>query len=153
MKYWLMKTEPETYSWDDLEKAPNKIASWEGVRNYQARNFMRDEFHIGDQIFFYHSSCAEPGIMGLAEVVKSAYPDHTALDPTSHYFDEKAAKKGNNPWLMVDVQAKLRFKQPLRLADIRQMANLKDLALLKPGQRLSIQPVSAQHAAILLKLT
>jgi predicted RNA-binding protein with PUA-like domain len=148
-----MKTEPETYSWDDLEKAPNKIASWEGVRNYQARNFMRDEFHIGDQIFFYHSSCAEPGIMGLAEVVKSAYPDHTALDPTSHYFDEKAAKKGNNPWLMVDVQAKLRFKQPLRLADIRQMANLKDLALLKPGQRLSIQPVSAQHAAILLKLT
>jgi predicted RNA-binding protein with PUA-like domain len=91
--------------------------------------------------------------MGLAEVVKSAYPDHTALDPTSYYFDEKAAKKGNNPWLMVDVQAKLRFKQPLRLADIRQMANLKDLALLKPGQRLSIQPVSAQHAAILLKLT
>lgn len=152
MRYWLMKSEPDTYSWDDLEKAPKQTGSWEGVRNYQARNFMRDEFKNGDQVFFYHSSCAEPGIIGLAEVVREAYPDHTALDPKSQYYDEKSAKKGSNPWMMVDVRAKRRFAQPITLAAIRQIPELQDLALLRPGQRLSIQPVSPQHAKKLLAL-
>lgn len=153
MKYWLMKSEPDTFSWDNLEKAPQQTGSWEGVRNYQARNFMRDDFRIGDQVFFYHSSCAEPAIMGLAEVVREAYPDHHALDPRSDYYDEKSAKKGLNPWVMVDVRAKKKFTQPMTLAEIRNTPNLKDLALLRPGQRLSIQPVSVEHAKIIIKLS
>jgi predicted RNA-binding protein with PUA-like domain len=153
LKYWLMKSEPDTYSWDDLERAPKQTGSWDGVRNYQARNFMRDEFKIGDQVFFYHSSCAEPAIMGLAEVVREAYPDPTAMDPSSDYYDEKSAKKGNNPWVMVDVQVKKRFKQPITLAEIRGIPDLSELALLRPGQRLSVQPVSHEHAKRLIKLS
>ena len=147
-----MKSEPDTYSWDDLENAHKQTGSWDGVRNYQARNFMRDEFKIGDQVFFYHSSCAEPAIMGLAEVVREAYPDPSAMDPASDYFDSKSAKKGANPWVMVDVKAKKRFKKPITLSEIRTIPELQDLALLRPGQRLSIQPVSKEHAEKLIKL-
>lgn len=153
MNYWLMKSEPDTYSWNDLEHAPKQTGSWEGVRNYQARNFMRDDFKIGDQVFFYHSSCAEPAIMGIAEVVREAYPDHTAMDPKSQYYDEKAAQRGTNPWMMVDVMAKIRFAKPFTLAEIRSIPELRDLALLRPGQRLSIQPVSGDHAKIILKMS
>ena len=152
MKFWLMKSEPDTYSWDDLENAPAKTGSWEGVRNYQARNFMRDEFKLGDQVFFYHSSCAEPAIIGMAEVVRESYPDHTAMDPTSQYYDEKSAQKGSNPWVMVDVKAKKRFAKPLTLSEVRKSSELKDLLLLQKGQRLSIQPVQNEHAKIIMNL-
>lgn len=146
-----MKSEPDTYSWDDLENAPSRTGSWEGVRNYQARNFMRDEFRSGDQVFFYHSSCDEPAIVGLAEVIRESYPDHTAMDPKSQYFDEKSAKRGSNPWVMVDVKAKQRFAKPLTLSEIRKMPELKELLLLQRGQRLSIQPVQEIHAKIICK--
>jgi predicted RNA-binding protein with PUA-like domain len=152
MKFWLMKSEPDTYSWDDLENAPAKTGSWEGVRNYQARNFMRDEFKLGDQVFFYHSSCAEPAIIGMAEVVRESYPDHTAMDPKSQYYDEKSAQKGSNPWVMVDVKAKKRFAKPLTLSEVRKSSELKDLLLLQKGQRLSIQPVQNEHAKIIMNL-
>ncbi len=152
MKFWLMKSEPDTYSWDDLENAPAKTGSWEGVRNYQARNFMRDEFKLGDQVFFYHSSCAEPAIIGMAEVVRESYPDHTAMDPKSQYYDEKSAQKGLNPWVMVDVKAKKRFAKPLTLSEVRKSSELKDLLLLQKGQRLSIQPVQNEHAKIIMNL-
>lgn len=151
MKYWLMKTEPDTFSWDDLELAPDRTGSWDGVRNFQARNFMRDDFKFGDLVFIYHSSCAEPGIIGLAEVVREAYPDPTALSPSSDYYDERAAKKGQNPWVMVDVKAKQKFARPLSLQEIRNTKALKNMLVLRPGQRLSIQPVDAMDAEYILK--
>ena len=146
-----MKTEPETFSWNDLELAPFKTGSWDGVRNFQARNFMRDEFKFGDQVFFYHSSCAEPGIVGLAEVVREGYPDPTALDPKSDYYDEKCVKKGESHWVMVDIKAKRPFKKVLAITEIRMIKELKDMLLLRPGQRLIIQPVEAKHADYILK--
>lgn len=151
MKYWLMKTEPDVFGWSDLEAAKNQIGVWDGVRNYQARNYMRDDFRVGDQVFFYHSSCDIPGIAGLAEVVREAYPDHTALDPKSEYYDQKSAKDGASRWVMVDVRAKSKFPEMATLAALRQCKELKDLLLLKPGQRLSIQPVDEKHARYILK--
>lgn len=151
MKYWLMKTEPDVFGWHDLEKAPRQTSSWDGVRNYQARNFMRDEFKKGDQVFFYHSSCDVPGIVGLAEVVKEGYPDHTALDPKSEYFDEKSAKTGESRWVMVDVKAKKKFSRPATLEELKTIGELKDLLLLRPGQRLSVQPVGEAEAKYILK--
>ena len=151
MRYWLMKTEPDEFSWDDLEKKPKKIGSWDGVRNYQARNFMRDEFKKGDLVLFYHSSCETPGIYGLAKVVKEAYPDPTALDKKSDYFDEKSFKDGESRWVMVDVQAVERFSRPATLEDIRKDSALKSMLLLRPGQRLSVQPVEEKHADHILK--
>ena len=136
-----MKTEPDVFSWDDLEH--KKIASWDGVRNYQARNFMRDDFKVGDKVLFYHSSCAEPGVAGVAEVVREAYPDPTALDPDSEYFDEASQKSGTSRWVMVDVSPFKRFSKLASLAAIRSNQKLKSMALLQRGQRLSIQPVSA----------
>ena len=144
-RYWLMKTEPDVFSWDDLER--KKIASWDGVRNYQARNFMRDEFKVGDKVLFYHSSCAEPGVAGIAEVVREAYPDPTALDQESEYFDEASRKAGASRWVMVDVSPVKRFPKLAGLADIRENVKLKSMALLQRGQRLSIQPVSADEFA------
>ena len=144
-RYWLMKTEPDVFSWDDLEL--KKIASWDGVRNYQARNFMRDDFKVGDKVLFYHSSCAEPGVAGTAEVVREAYPDPTALDPHSEYFDEASRKIGVSRWVMVDVSPVNRFSKLASLTMIRENAKLKSMALLQRGQRLSIQPVSAAEFA------
>jgi predicted RNA-binding protein with PUA-like domain len=140
-----MKTEPDVFSWDDLER--KKIASWDGVRNYQARNFMRDEFKVGDKVLFYHSSCAEPGVAGIAEVVREAYPDPTALDPKSEYFDEASRKAGASRWFMVDLSPVMRFPKLAKLAEIRDNAKLTSMALLQRGQRLSIQPVSAMEFA------
>ena len=144
-RYWLMKTEPDVFSWDDLER--KKIASWDGVRNYQARNFMRDEFRVGDKVLFYHSSCAEPGVAGITEVVREAYPDPTALDQESEYFDEASRKAGASRWVMVDVSPVKRFAKLASLAEIRENERLKSMALLQRGQRLSIQPVSAAEFA------
>ena len=139
MKYWLMKTEPNVFSWTDLEQ--KKIASWEGVRNYQARNYMRDEFQIGDKVLFYHSSCAEPGIAGIAKVVRGSYPDHTALDQNGEYFDLASQKSGQSRWVMVDLSPVKKCSKFASLTEIRQHANLQSMLLLRKGQRLSIQPV------------
>jgi predicted RNA-binding protein with PUA-like domain len=150
-RHWLMKSEPGDCAIDDLARAPGQTVAWVGVRNYQARNFMRDAMQVGDGVLFYHSSCSEPGVAGLAEVASTAYPDATQFDPTSAYFDAKST--ADKPrWLHVDV--KLRAKT--RLLSLREMRSRPELAgmlLLKPGNRLSITPVSdAEWAAVLALL-
>ncbi|MBS0444245.1 MAG: EVE domain-containing protein [Proteobacteria bacterium] len=151
MSYWLMKSEPEECSIDDLAAAPQQTVPWFGVRNYQARNFMRDEMRIGDGVLFYHSSCAEPGVAGLAEVCSAPYPDATQFDPASPYFDAKSARE-NPRWLLVDV--KLRRKTALLpLKRMRELPQLRGMRLLQPGNRLSITPVSeAEWQAVLALL-
>ena len=149
MKHWLMKSEPEAYSIDDLER--DQQEHWDGIRNYQARNLMRDEMRVGDQVLFYHSSCAEPGVVGLAEVCKEAYPDFTAWDPQSKYFDPKASP--DNPiWLMVDLQYKATLSTPITLKQLRTVPELEGLLLLKKGMRLSVQPVSEEHYQVITGL-
>ena len=151
LSYWLMKSEPEECSIDDLAAAPQQTVPWFGVRNYQARNFMRDEMRIGDGVLFYHSSCAEPGVAGLAEVCSAPYPDATQFDPASPYFDAKSARE-NPRWLLVDV--KLRRKTALLpLKRMRELPQLRSMRLLQPGNRLSITPVSeAEWQAVLALL-
>ncbi len=140
MAYWLMKSEPSECSIDDLAAAPKQTVPWFGVRNYQARNFMRDAMHIGDGVLFYHSSCAEPGVAGLAEVASAPYPDATQFDPKSPYFDPKSSRDAPR-WLLVDV--KLRRKTPLlTLKRMRELPQLATMLLLRPGSRLSITPVT-----------
>ena len=151
MNYWLMKTEPDQYSFEDLTKAKGMTDCWDGIRNYQARNFMRDQFKKGDLVFIYHSRVAEPAIVGTAKVVKEAYPDHTALDPKSKYFDAKSEEKGESRWVMVDVKAVSEFSQHVTLADVKQSKGLEGMALIKRGQRLSIQPVTKKEWDIILK--
>ncbi len=140
MKYWLMKSEPDECSIDDVLKAPKRITPWSGVRNYQARNFMRDEMKVGDGVLFYHSSCAEPGIAGLAEVACAAYPDKTQFDPKSDYYDA-ASRKDSPRWFNVDVRA-LRKTRLISLAEIRAQKPLGKMVTLRPGNRLSITPVT-----------
>jgi predicted RNA-binding protein with PUA-like domain len=137
-----MKTEPKVFSYDDLQKAPKQTSPWDGVRNYQARNFMRDDFKSGDLVFVYHSSCDVPGVVGIAEVVREAYEDPSAMNSKSPYFDEKAKKRGDNPWVMVDVKAKTEFSKQVTLGWMRENKKLADMMLLKRGQRLSIQPLT-----------
>ncbi len=151
-KYWLMKTEPETFSWQDLLQRPKQTEHWEGVRNYQARNFMRDHFGIGDLAFIYHSSTDNPAIMGVAKVVGTAYPDPTALDPESPYFDALSASQGESRWCMVDVQAVASFQQPISLKALRLVPELGQMALLQKGQRLSIQPVTQSEWSCICQL-
>ncbi len=141
--YWLMKTEPSEVSVDDALAAPKATVAWTGVRNYQARNFMRDTMRVGDGVLFYHSSCAEPGIVGIAQVASTAYPDPTQFDTTSPYFD--AASQPEAPrWLLVDVQM-LRKTRNFTLPELRADAALEDLTVLKKGNRLSITPVEPKH--------
>lgn len=146
-----MKTEPDVFSYDDLKQAPKQTSAWDGVRNYQARNFMRDEFKRGDKVFIYHSSCDVPGIVGIAEVVKEAYPDPGAMDSKSKYFDKKAKKRGENPWVMVDVKAVAEFAELVTLQWIRANKKLADMLLIKKGQRLSIQPLTSVQWNIIAK--
>ena len=141
MKYWLMKSEPEAFSIDDLAKAPKKTTCWDGVRNYQARNFMR-EMEVGDQVFFYHSSVEPACVVGVAEVVKKAYPDHTALDPKDKHYDPKATP-ANPIWEMVDIKFVRKLDGPLTLEDLRGVKGLEKMELLRRGSRLSVQPVTA----------
>jgi predicted RNA-binding protein with PUA-like domain len=148
--YWLMKSEPEECSIDDALAAPKKTVPWTGVRNYQARNFMRDGMQVGDGVLFYHSSCAEPGIVGLARVASGAREDPTQFDAKSPYYDP-ASKKEAPRWLLVDVQA-VRKTRLLALPELRAHAALADMVLLKRGNRLSITPVSAAHWKIIDKL-
>jgi len=144
MKYWLMKSEPDVFSIDDLEVRPNQTEHWDGVRNYQARNMLRDDMKKGDQVFFYHSNCKEPGIVGIAEIVKEGYPDFTAHDPQHKYYDEKSLPT-NPRWFMVDVKFKRKFDRTITLEELKQMKVLKDMALVRRGNRLSIMPVTEKQ--------
>ena len=143
MAYWLMKSEPAECSVDDALAAPDATVAWVGVRNYQARNFMRDAMQPGDGVLFYHSSCAEPGIVGIARVASTARPDPTQFDPASPYFDP-AARTDAPRWLLVDVQV-LRKIPTLTLPDLRARPELSELRVLQRGNRLSITPVDARH--------
>jgi predicted RNA-binding protein with PUA-like domain len=150
MSYWLMKSEPDECSIDDALAAPNQTVPWTGVRNYQARNFMRDGMQIGDGVLFYHSSCPEPGIAGLARVASLVRPDPTQFDPASVYFDAKSPLDKPR-WLLLDVQA-TRKTRLMSLAEMRAAAELANMVVLQRGSRLSITPVSPEHWAAVCKL-
>lgn len=138
---WLMKSEPEVFSIEDLRQRPKQTEPWDGVRNYQARNFMRDAMQVGDCILFYHSNCAEPGIVGLAEVASEAYPDPSQFDPKSDYFDPKS-NQDNPRWMLVDVRWKATFDKTVSLQAMKAMPQLSQMRILQKGNRLSITPVS-----------
>jgi predicted RNA-binding protein with PUA-like domain len=147
MRYWLMKSEPSEISIDDLAAMPGKKTPWFGVRNYQARNFMRDDMRVGDLVFFYHSSCPEPGIAGIAEVVSTPYPDATQFDAKSKYFDPKATPETPR-WMQVDVK----FQKKTRLVSLQELRDdpeLSGMRLLAKGSRLSITPVEAAEWKII----
>jgi predicted RNA-binding protein with PUA-like domain len=139
MRYWLMKSEPDDCSIDDLAAKPAQTVAWYGVRNYQARNFMRDQMQLGDLAFFYHSSCAEPGIAGIAEVARRAYPDQTQFDPASRFFDPKSSPEDPR-WLNVDMRF-VRKTRLIPLAELRQHPELAQMRVLQKASRLSITPV------------
>lgn len=149
MNYWLMKSEPAEVSVDDALAAPKATVPWTGVRNYQARNFMRDAMRVDDGVLFYHSSCAEPGIVGIARVASTPYPDPTQFDPKSPYYDP-ASRREEPRWLLVDMQV-LRKTRNLTLPELRASEELQDLAVLKKGNRLSITPVEPRHWRIILE--
>jgi predicted RNA-binding protein with PUA-like domain len=152
MNYWLIKSEPDAFSIDDLINSPGKTDHWDGVRNYQARNFMRDAMSKGDQVFFYHSNCKPPGIVGLAEIVSDAYTDHTAFDSNEKYFDPKSDPE-NPRWIMVDVRYKRKTKRLISLSEIKEHAEeLEGFALIRRGNRLSVMPVSKPHWDFILSL-
>lgn len=141
MAHWLVKSEPDEFSIDDLYRRPKRTEHWDGVRNYQARNFMRDGMRKGDEVFFYHSNCETPGIVGIARVVREAYPDHTAFDPDDPHFDPKS-DPDNPRWLMVDVQYVRKLKRTISLAELKDNPALSDMALVRKGNRLSVMPVT-----------
>ncbi len=150
MKYWLMKSEPDVYGIDHLAKMPRKTDHWDGIRNYQVRNMMRDEMKKGDLAFFYHSNCKEPGIVGIIKVVKEAYTDHTAFDPESKYYDPKS-DPDNPRWLMVDVQLVRKFTRNISLEELKTYKSLSDMLVLRRGNRLSITPVTKKQWDFILK--
>jgi predicted RNA-binding protein with PUA-like domain len=144
MRYWLLKSEPDVFSFDHLKKRPRKTEPWNGVRNYQARNFMRDDMAVGDLALFYHSSCPQPGVAGVARVSKEAYPDPTQFDPSSEYFD--AGSKHEDPrWQMVDVSFHADVPNFVTLDQLRDDPKLADLLILRRGNRLSITPVGEKE--------
>lgn len=149
-RYWLMKSEPSEVSIDDALNARRQTVAWVGVRNYQARNFMRDGMQVGDGVLFYHSSCPEPGIAGLAEVASTPYPDDTQFDAKSKYFDAKASPE-NPRWMMVDVRV-LEKTRLLSLAELREQEKLEDMLILKRGNRLSITPVTPEEWRCIVQL-
>ncbi len=149
--YWLLKSEEEVFSIQDLAKAPKKTTYWDGVRNYQARNFLRDSFKLGDLVFFYHSNSEPSAIAGIAEVVKEGYPDHTAFDPDDVHFDPKS-DKAKPTWYMIDIRHVETFKKPLPLELLRQIPGLSEMALLQKGSRLSVQPVTPKEWKIITDL-
>jgi predicted RNA-binding protein with PUA-like domain len=150
-KYWLMKSEPSCFSLNDLKQMPKMTEHWDGVRNYQARNLLRDEIKIGDGVLFYHSNCPEPAIVGLARVVREGYPDHTALDPREKHFDPRSSD--DKPiWYMVDVQYVCHLSQPITRDDLRQHPLLSGMGVLRKGNRLSVQPVRAEEWQAILDL-
>jgi predicted RNA-binding protein with PUA-like domain len=151
MNYWLMKSEPDTFGINDLCNKPNQTEHWDGVRNYQARNMMRDDMKLGDLVFFYHSNCDVPGIVGIMEIVKESYPDFTAFDPDDKHFDPKSDPE-NPRWMMVNVKYVRTLSRTITLKELRCREELADLALVRPGNRLSIMPVSKRQWEFILSL-
>ena len=149
MQYWLMKSEPDTYSIDDLQSFG--VDHWDGIRNYQVRNFFRDQMQVGDQAFFYHSNCKQPGIVGTMEIVSKAYPDHTAFDPSEKYFDSKSDPE-NPRWLMVDVRYIRHLDRMIMLGELRQQKQIADMKLLQRGNRLSVLPLSKMEWQYILEM-
>lgn len=150
-KYWLVKSEPTCFSLQDLHDSPKQTTCWSGVRNYQARNFMRDDMKLGDQVLYYHSSVEPMAIVGVAEVAREAYPDHTAWDSKDDHFDPKASPE-NPIWQMVDLRFVEAFDPPLTLDALRKLPAVKDMELLRRGSRLSVQPVTAKEYEAVMKL-
>ena len=150
-RYWLVKSEPDSFSFDDLWSAPDRTTHWDGVRNYQARNLLRDEMKRGDRVLFYHSSCEPPAVVGVAEVVREGYPDFTAFDSAHEHFDPKT-RESDPTWVMVDIRAVERFRRAVTLAELRGAAGLEKMALLQKGSRLSVQPVQPAEWEIVVKL-
>jgi predicted RNA-binding protein with PUA-like domain len=149
MAYWLMKSEPDAYSIDDLERDGREM--WDGIRNYQARNMMRDDMRVGDEAIFYHSACKEPAAVGLMRIASKPYPDPTQFDPKSKYFDPKST--ADDPrWQLVDVEFVRKFSRALTLKELRAQPGLEEMILLRRGNRLSIMPVDKQHWDVLLGL-
>ena len=151
MNYWLMKSEPNAFGIDDLKNMPDQTEHWDGVRNYQARNMMRDDMKVGDRVFFYHSNCEVPGIVGIMEVVREGYPDHTAFDPQSKYFDPKSDPQ-NPRWMMVDIKYVRHTGRVISLAELKSHDVLENMPLVRKGNRLSIMPVSADEWNYILGL-
>lgn len=151
MRHWLLKTEPESFSIDDLAASPGRTTCWDGVRNYQARNFLRDDFRVGDRVLFYHSNAAPPAVMGVVEVVRESYSDPTALDPQHHHFDPGATVE-NPRWVMVDVRLVEKFARPVTLDELRERKELAGMELLRRGSRLSVQPVRPEEFAVIERL-
>ena len=149
MKYWLMKNEPEDYSIDDLKN--DKTEPWDGIRNYQVRNMIRDDMKKGDQAFFYHSNCETPGIYGIMEICKESYPDHTAFDRKSKHYDKKS-KPGAPTWLMVDVKFKRKLRRTICLSELKSHKKLSNMRVVQRGNRLSIMEVSKQDWFFILSL-
>jgi len=149
-RYWLMKSEPTSFSFEDLMKSKNSTNHWDGVRNYQARNYMR-EMRVGDRVLFYHSTCDQPGVVGLAEVVREAYRDHTQFDRGNVHYDPKATSE-RPIWDMVDLRAIKPLRKPLSLDILRQTKGLEKMVLLRRGSRLSVQPVSPKEWEIIVKM-
>ncbi len=149
MACWLMKSEPDVYSIDDLQRDGREM--WDSIRNYQARNMMRDDMRIGDDVFFYHSSCKEPGVVGIAKVASKPYPDPVQFDKKSRYFDAKS-DKDNPRWILVDVEFVRKLKRNITLTDIKAEKSLEDMILVRRGNRLSIMPVEKKHWDKILSL-
>lgn len=151
MQYWLFKSEPDVFGWDHLVACPKKTTPWDGVRNYQARNLLRDEIQKGDFGFFYHSRVNPPGIVGTVKVVRSGYPDPTQHNPEEKYYDPKSDP--NNPrWFVVDVQAQERFQHPVALPVLKETAGLESMMVIRKGARLSVQPVSQSEWQIICRM-
>jgi predicted RNA-binding protein with PUA-like domain len=153
MNYWLFKSEPDTFGVDHLAKAPKRTSAWDGVRNYQARNMLRDSIKKGDEGFFYHSSCEVPGIAGIVEIAREGYPDATAFDPKHHHYDPES-KRDAPRWYMVDVKLKRKLSRVITLDELRRHAakTLADFVLLKRGNRLSVMPVAKKDWDFILTL-
>ena len=149
MAYWLMKSEPDAYSIDDLRR--DKREPWDGIRNYQARNMMRDDMKVGDKVFFYHSNCKEPGVVGIMKVVSKPYPDPTQFDPDSNYYDSKSDPEDPR-WILVDVGFVRKTKRNITLTEIKAHPGLDDMVLTRKGNRLSVMPVDKEHWDIILGL-
>ena len=150
-RYWLVKSEPDCFSIDDLKNAPDQTEHWDGVRNYQARNFMRDQMKVGDEVFFYHSNCNPPGIVGTATVASEPYPDHTAFDPESEHPDPKSTP--DNPrWFMVDIRFQEKFKHPISLDDLKQQPALENMRLVQKGNRLSVMPIEPDEWEYIMQM-
>lgn len=151
MRYWLFKSEPDCFSIDDLRSRRNSVEHWDGVRNYQARNMLRDEVKNGDEVLFYHSNCNPPGIIGVATVVKEGYPDFTAWDINSEHFDPKSTKE-KPLWYMVDVKFKQKFSRLISLDELKRNPALENMRILRKGNRLSITPVSQSEWQAMMKM-